>query len=173
MVHSPKFQLIGVGSPIVDSLAHVPENFVAGIDGEKNGMELVDGEAMGHLLSKIEGDIYEAPGGSAGNTIFTIARLGLPTTFLGKIGNDIGGQFYYDRFLEMGGDGSRFKSGSVPNGRCLSLITPDSERTMRTDLGAAMTLSPDEITPEDFEDCRHAHIEGYLLCNRDLSQPIP
>lgn len=172
MAQSPKFQIIAVGSPIVDSLAHVPESFIAGIAGKKGGMELVDASTMQSLLSRIEGDVHEAPGGSAGNTVFTIARLGLPATFLGKIGNDQGGDFYYNSFLRMGGDGSRFKKGNVPNGRCLSLITPDSERTMRTDLGAAMTLTPEEISVADFQDCRHAHIEGYLLFNRNLMQRV-
>ena len=49
-----------------------------------------------------------------------------------------------------------------------SLVTPDGERTMRTDLGAAMSLSPDEISMSDFVGCTHAHIEGYLLFNESL-----
>ncbi|MDP0495164.1 MAG: adenosine kinase [Verrucomicrobiota bacterium JB024] len=162
------FDLIGVGSPIVDSLAQVTEAFVSSIPGDKGGMELVDAATMGELMAKVEAPLTEAPGGSAGNTAVAVAHLGLPTTFLGKIGTDAGGEFYRDRFMELGGDGSRFKVCEVPNGRCLSLVTPDSERTMRTDLGAAMTLSPDEISAEDFAGCRHAHIEGYILFNRDL-----
>ncbi len=163
-----KFELIGVGSPIVDSLAQVTEAFVTAIPGDKGGMELVDAATIGDLMAHVESPMIEAPGGSSGNTAVAVAHLGLATTFLGKIGNDAGGEFYKDRFVELGGDGSRFKVGEVPNGRCLSLVTPDSERTMRTDLGAAMTLSPDEISAEDFRDCRHAHIEGYILFNRDL-----
>ncbi|MGE9292748.1 MAG: adenosine kinase [Puniceicoccales bacterium] len=162
------FELIGVGSPIVDVLAQVPEAFVASIPGDKGGMELVDATTMGELMAQVDSPMTEAPGGSSGNTAVAVAHLGLPTTFLGKIGNDSGGEFYRDRFMELGGDGSRFKVGEVPNGRCLSLVTPDSERTMRTDLGAAMTLDPDEISADDFKGCRHAHIEGYILFNRDL-----
>ncbi len=162
------FDLIGVGSPVVDSLAQVSEAFVASIPGDKGGMELVDSQTIGELMAKVDAALTEAPGGSAGNTAVAVAHLGLPTTFLGKLGNDAGGEFYKDRFLALGGDASRFKIGEVPNGRCLSLVTPDSERTMRTDLGAAMTLSPDEISVEDFKGCRHAHIEGYILFNRDL-----
>lgn len=167
-----KYKIIGVGSPIVDSLAHVDEAFIDGIAGAKGGMELVDSSAIGELMAKLKESLVQAPGGSAGNTIFAKARLGLSTTFLGKIGNDVGGVYFKERYLEMGGDVSRFKTGDIPNGRCLSLITPDSERTMRTDLGAAMTLSPDEVSVEDFLDCQHAHIEGYLLFNRDLMYKV-
>jgi sugar/nucleoside kinase (ribokinase family) len=43
---------------------------------------------------------------------------------------------------------------------------------MRTCLGAAMTLSPDEVSPADFADSRHAHIEGYLMFNPALAAAV-
>jgi sugar/nucleoside kinase (ribokinase family) len=43
---------------------------------------------------------------------------------------------------------------------------------MRTNLGAALTLSPAEISPRDFEGAGHAHIEGYLVFNRDLCEAV-
>lgn len=167
-----KFKLIGVGSPIIDSLAQVPEAFITALEGAKGGMELVDEAQMQSLLEKLEAKPAEAPGGSAGNTTFAVARLGLPATFLGKLGNDAGGDFYRQRFEAIGGTASRFKIDSSANGRCLSFITPDSERTMRTNLGAAMALTPDEVSAADFADCQHAHIEGYLLFNRDLMYKV-
>lgn len=163
-----EFDLIGVGNPLLDALIHVEEAFVASIPGDKGGMVLVDDQAMADLLQKLPGRPVEAPGGSAGNTAGAAARLGVRTTFLGKLGNDSAGDTYAAAFTAHGGDAHRFKRGDIANGRCLSLVTPDSERTMRTYLGAAMTLSPDEISVDDFRGCRHAHIEGYLLFNRDL-----
>lgn len=161
-------KIIGVGNPVVDFLAHVSEEFVSSVAGEKGGMVLVDTEAMNGMLQELPVDPKRAPGGSAGNTILGLAELGNPVAMLGKIGNCETGNYYRNGLVTRGGDGSRFKVGTVPNGRCLSLVTPDSERTMRTDLGAAMTLSPDEITPADFEGYDHAHVEGYILFNRDL-----
>ena len=161
-------KIIGVGSPIVDAIAHVDDSFLRHVAGAKGGMELVDADGIAALLAKIATPPAEAPGGSAGNTLFALARMGVPASFLGKIGNDVAGTFYKDRLIELGGDAGSFKLGNVPNGRCVSLVTPDGERTMRTDLGAAMTLSPDEITAADFARAEHAHIEGYLLFNRDL-----
>lgn len=171
MSHS-QFDIIGIGSPIVDSLALVEDDFLQTVGGAKGGMELIDARTMSHLVAKLEGKLVEAPGGSAGNTIFAMARLGMATTFLGKLGNDEAAAFYQHAYEEMGGDTSRFKRGNVPNGRCLSLVTPDSERTMRTDLGAAMTLGPEEISPADFKSCAHAHVEGYLLFNRTLLRAV-
>jgi sugar/nucleoside kinase (ribokinase family) len=51
-------------------------------------------------------------------------------------------------------------------------VTPDAQRTMRTCLGAAMTLSPDEISKDDFKGVKHAHIEGYLVFNQDLCEAV-
>lgn len=170
MHKSPK--LIGVGSPVVDTIARVEDAFIDSIDGEKGGMVLVDASAIDALSAKISAELTRSPGGSAGNTLFALARLGAATAFMGKIGNCANGQFYRDRFAQIGGDPSRFKLGQTMNGQCLSLVTPDGERTMRTHLGAAMTLQPEEINTTDFEGCYHAHIEGYLLFNHELLQAV-
>ena len=170
---SPTFDLIGVGNPIMDLLAHVPESFLTEhVAGEKGGMVLVDDRDIVGLVSKLGTDYAVTPGGSAANATVGAARLGLRTTFLGKIGGDITAEDYRTNFIAAGGDGSRFKRATLPNGRCLSMVTPDGQRTMRTHLGAAMTLHPDEITVEDFTGVRHAHIEGYLMFNPALAEKV-
>jgi sugar/nucleoside kinase (ribokinase family) len=170
-MHS-KLTIIGIGSPIVDAIAQVEDSFLAEIDGDKGGMVLVDAPTITGLIERLPFAAVAAPGGSAGNTLFALARMGASTSFLGKTGNCKEGGFYRDCFGKLGGDISRFKIGDVPNGRCLSLVTPDGERTMRTDLGAAMTLSPEEISAADFAGCDHAHIEGYLLFNEALMRRV-
>ncbi|HLP26846.1 MAG TPA: adenosine kinase [Acidobacteriota bacterium] len=167
------FELIGVGNPIMDLLAHVDDAFLKQhVAGEKGGMVLVDDEDIVALLRHIGERIAMMPGGSAANTTLGATKLGLKTTFLGKIGGDITAEHYFENFVAAGGDGSRFKRAVLPNGRCLSMVTPDGQRTMRTHLGAAMTLSPDEITVDDFKGCRHAHIEGYLMFNPALAEKV-
>jgi sugar/nucleoside kinase (ribokinase family) len=166
------FDLLGVGSPIMDLLAPVPEAFLKNVPGDKGGMVLVNHEEMHRILSLLDVAPDYSTGGSAANTTFNAARLGLRTSFLGKLGNDTLADTYRRSFAAAGVDGSRFKSGPLPNARCLALVTPDAQRTMRTCLAAAMTLSPDEISPADFENCRHAHIEGYLVFNRALADAV-
>lgn len=166
-------KVIGVGSPIVDILARVPESFLERAGGEKGGMELVDSDAMDRLISELPELPALAPGGSAANTIFALARLGVSASLLGKLGNDDNAVFYRDQFALVNGDASRFRRHeAVATARCLSLITPDGQRTMRTDLGAAATLNPAEIGPEDFAGHDFAHIEGYLLFNRALAEAV-
>ncbi len=167
-----KVTTIGIGSPIIDIIAQVEETFICEIEAEKGGMVLVDEDTYKTLLSKITGQLTKVPGGSAGNTVFAMARMGNNARFLGKTGNCSEGSFYRDHFKTLGGDVSSFKVGQAINGQCLSLVTPDGERTFRTHLGAAMTLVPEEITVDDFKDCHHAHIEGYLLFNNELMMHV-
>ena len=168
-----QFDLIGIGSPIMDLLARVPDEFLQkNVAGDKGGMVLVDADEMQRIVGLLEGEPAYATGGSAANATFNAARLGLKTTFLGKLGNDSLARVYRNAFETAGVDGSRFKQGPLPNARCLALVTPDAQRTMRTCLGAAMTLGPNEVSADDFTGCRHAHIEGYLVFNQALANAV-
>ncbi len=164
---------IGVGSPLIDRLANVSDAWLETIPGAKGGMELIDSAGMTDLVTQLPATPTSAAGGSAANTTYGLARLGISTSFLGKLGKDEDGALYTDIFDRAGVNCDRFKhSADTPTGQCICLVTPDSERTMRTYLGAAMTLSPDEVDVEDFVGCRHAHIEGYVLFNRELTQQV-
>ena len=168
-----RFDLVGIGNPIMDLLAHVDDGFLAAnVAGEKGGMVLVDDAEIDRLLGKIGTRFSMVSGGSAANAVLGATRLGLRTSFIGKIGGDETADNYFKNFTAAGGDGSRFKRAALPNGRCLSMVTPDGQRTMRTHLGAAMTLDPNEITVADFDGARHAHIEGYLLFNPALAEKV-
>ena len=165
-------KIIGVGSPIVDTVTQVDESFIEQINGAKGGMVYVETDTIEKLLGKAPNKAIKSPGGSAGNTLFALARMGNKAAFIGKTGNCKNGIFYRESFEALGGDSNRFKIGSVPNGQCLSLVTPDGERTLRTHLGAAMTLLPEEISASDFDGYEHAHIEGYLLFNEALMRSV-
>lgn len=166
-------RVIGVGSPIVDRLALVDETFLATVGANKGGMQLVDTSCMENLLKQVPGKTLITPGGSAANTLFALARLKIGAVLLGKLGDDKEGRFYRRAFEQLGGDGSLLKTCAVAaTARCLSMVTPDSERTMRTDLGAAAAFAPDDLHADDFRNCRHAHVEGYLLFNPDLALAV-
>ncbi|MHC4885706.1 MAG: adenosine kinase [Planctomycetota bacterium] len=165
--------VIGVGSPVVDLLCQVPEETIGQVGGAKGGMELIDAAKMNEILSFLPSVPKQAAGGSSGNTTFALATLGVPAAFLGKVGEDENGDYYCSEFKALGGSDAAFKvNPEVATACCLSLVTPDSERTMRTDLGAAMTLAPDEVSAADFEGYAHAHMEGYLLFNPDLMMAV-
>ncbi|MAV39246.1 MAG: adenosine kinase [Puniceicoccaceae bacterium] len=158
-------KIVGLGSPIIDEIAFIEESFLDGLSGAKGGMELLLESELAQLKSSIGKDLERIPGGSAGNTIFALARLGIQTGFIGKIGNCISGRFYKDALAQYGGSTASFKEGSSQNGNCLSLVTPDGERTMRTALGAATELSEEELSDADFKPFDHLHIEGFMIHN--------
>ncbi|MDF9827517.1 sugar/nucleoside kinase (ribokinase family) [Ereboglobus sp. PH5-10] len=172
MTPSKPLDLIGVGAPIMDIVVSVPDDFLAHAGGEKGGMVMVDADEMARLLALLPTKPAMSTGGSAANTTFNTARLGLRAAFIGKLGNDDAADAYKARFASAGVDTSRFKHAAMPNGRCLALTTPDAQRTMRTCLGAHGTFSPEDVSPSDFEGARHVHIEGYVVFNSKLADAI-
>lgn len=165
--------MISVGSPVVDMVAQVPETFLTGVEGAKGGMELVDAETLTKLQNALPSTAVRTPGGSAGNTAFAMARLGIPSRFLGMVGADGYGAFYRRTFEGLGGCAQSMRiHRELPTARCLSLVTPDGERTMRTHLGAAAALAAAEITSDDFRGFDYAHVEGYLLFDPDLMAQV-
>lgn len=169
MGSAPK--ILGVGSPLLDILTNIDDPFLLEINGDKGGMELVSEKEQTQILAKlIKGEVKKSPGGSAANTMIGLLKLGLDSSFLGKLGHDEDGEFFINQFKKLGGGHERFKfCKSNGTGKCLSLITPDTERTMRTYLGAAASLDISDITADDFENYTHVHMEGYMLFNQDLA----
>ena len=162
-------KVIGLGSPIIDEIAFVGDEFLKKLGGSKGGMELINENELvtiQNLLSSSK--LTRQTGGSAGNTIFALAKLGIPTKFISKLGNCKSGNYYKNSFSKIGGDTTSFKIGSKKNGTCISLVTPDGERTMKTFLGAASELDSSELNDTDFFDCRHLHIEGFMIHNKSV-----
>ena len=156
--------VLGFGTAILDLLVRVEDSFVTEYSGgEKGGMILIDESVCKELLSRLP-DCAVAPGGSAGNTLAGLLRLGIGGRMLGKVGKDSEGDLYRDRFLKLGGDISAFKfSDKTRTGCCICLVTPDSERTMRTYLGAASEIGEADFAPEDLDGIDLIHLEGYQL----------
>lgn len=166
-------KVVGIGAAIYDIVASVSDEFISQEVGEKGGMEYISSERLVELVSKLPAGAIEVAGGSAANTVFALAELGISTSFIGKVGRDKFADKYIWQFDRMGGNTSSFKTtGEESTAMCLSLVTPDSERTLRTCLAAAATLSPSEITAQDLIGYDICHIEGYVLFNRDLAMHV-
>ena len=58
MKDNQTIKIIGVGSALIDFLAHVEEEFISGIKGEKGGMEYVDPGDIGrkHAVAQCEAE---------------------------------------------------------------------------------------------------------------------
>ncbi len=131
-------------------------------------MFLVDEKTIDKVLNEVkEYEQVQTSGGSAANTIHGLAKLGADVAYIGSVGEDKTGQFFVEDLKTSGIDAKLFYS-KTPSGLAAALITPDSERTFTTYLGAAVELTPEMITADLFEGYDILHIEGYLVFNHDL-----
>ncbi len=163
-----KREVLGLGSAIMDLLYHVPEEFMRNVDGLKGGTQMMSADEMDALIAKIPSEGKIVQGGSAANTIVALAMLGDSSALLCKLGGDEYGRLFQKALRSSNVSERQFKFSPLPTGRCLSLITPDSERTMRTCMGAAETMSPEDLSSDDFPQNGVFLIEGYSIFNKSM-----
>ena len=160
--------MVGLGSPLVDVLSTAEDEDLVAAGLVKGSMELVD-LARAEAIYAAMGSGTEVSGGSAANTVAGVAALGGTAGFVGKVVDDPMGQVFthdirasgveFHPVVARNGDGV---AEMVGTGRCLVLVTGDAERTMATHLGAAGTLSPDEVPLDLVARARLLYLEGYL-----------
>ncbi len=162
-------KILGLGNALVDIMTELENDSLLEQFGlPKGSMQLVDFETSSRVL---DGTRHLkrtlASGGSAANTIHGLARLGVKTGFIGKVGNDEYGDFFRNDMIESGII-PLLGSGSAPSGRAIALVSPDAERTFATFLGSAIELTPADLDPEIFAQYDILYIEGYLVQNYEL-----
>jgi sugar/nucleoside kinase (ribokinase family) len=161
--------VLGLGNALVDILCGVPnDDFLNQFDLPKGSMQLIDENTALKISQHVKKyELRKAPGGSAANTINGLSKLGVKTGFIGKIGNDEIGNFFKEDMVRSGII-PNFTIGKAPSGRALVFVTPDSERTFATYLGAAIELVSEELEEREFKGHGYFHIEGYLVQNHEL-----
>ena len=162
-------RVIGIGNALTDMLVNLKDDAVlARFDLAKGSMSLVDATLQTDISKSVAGLPYSLSlGGSAGNTIRAMARLGCEVGFIGKVGRDKTGDFFVQALENLHVEPAVFR-GTERSGKCVSLISPDGERTMVTHLGAALELSAPEIEPDLFDGYDCLYVEGYLVQNHEL-----
>ena len=73
--------------------------------------------------------------------------LGVDTGFIGSIGKDETGDFFENDMKKAGVNTMLLRRNSV-TGTAVALISPDSERTFATHLGAAVELNAEDLKPD-------------------------
>lgn len=162
--------ILGIGNALTDILAVLEDNtLLTRYNLPIGSMQHVDretGEKIWETL-KTMGVQYVA-GGSAANTITATAVLGMPSTFIGKVGNDELGSLFKSDLARNGIKSTLFK-GVAASGRAMVFITaPNAERTFAVYLGASIEMGPEDLSLEQFQGHDYFHIEGYLVQNHAL-----
>ena len=162
-------RVIGIGNALTDMLVNLKSDSVLSrFKLAKGSMSLVDTTLQTEISKSVAGLPYSLSlGGSAGNTIRAMAKLGCDVGFIGKVGQDTTGDFFVQALENLGVEPVIFR-GTERSGKCVSLISPDGERTMVTHLGAALELTAEEIETSIFDHYDCLYVEGYLVQNHDL-----
>ncbi|MDP4282435.1 MAG: adenosine kinase [Bacteroidota bacterium] len=162
-------KVIGMGNPLVDLLLTIKdENILNHLDLPKGSMQLVDKKRHDSILNFFnQHDKKLAAGGSAANTIHGMAKLGAPVGYMGVIGEDEMGGFFVQDMINAGVEPHMIHS-ETETGVAITLITPDSERTFATYLGASVELKPSDVREFNFSRYQVLHIEGYQVQNHEL-----
>ena len=164
-----KYDIYGIGNALVDTEYEVDDAFISKAGVGKGLMTLIDSDERKRLLNLLEVEhehraIKQAGGGSAANTMVAAAQLGANSFYSCKVASDETGDFFMSD-LKIAGVDTNLDAGREEGitGKCISMVTPDAERTMTTNLGISETLSPNELNREALRNSTYLYIEGYLV----------
>ena len=157
------YDVYGIGNALVDTLSHVDDDFISEHELNRGTMTLTDSHAQGLLLSALGNqEVRLQSGGSAANTMFGVALCGGSAFYCGKVAHDANGEFYREDLLKNGIHFDVHPAAQGSTGTCIVLTTPDAERTMYTNLGVSVELSPSDIDEDRLSRSKHLYLEGYL-----------
>jgi sugar/nucleoside kinase (ribokinase family) len=162
-------RILGIGNALVDVMTLIDnDNILDKFSLPKGSMQLVDGEKSA-LIKKGTTDFKRnlVSGGSAANTIHGLAMLGSKTGFIGSIGKDDTGDFF-ENDMKKAGVTTFLSRRNTDTGTAVALISPGSERTFATHLGASVELEATDLEEAYFRDYNILYMEGYLIINKPL-----
>lgn len=157
----------GIGNALVDKEFSVDDAFLEETGIEKGYMTLIEEKQQQELLDTLQhrfGLRTRAGGGSAANTLYALSQFGGNAFYSCKVANDETGDFYVkalgDHNIRTNLSEHR-EAGTT--GRCLVMISDDTERTMLTHLGISQLVSESDLVPEEVQRSGYVYIEGYLV----------
>jgi sugar/nucleoside kinase (ribokinase family) len=104
-------------------------------------------------------------GGGAANTAAWLATAGVPVTLVARVGDDAAGRERWAELVALGVGSAVVVDKSTPTGAIVVLVASDGERTMLTDRGASLRLSPADVDAGFVAagEPKHLHLSGYSL----------
>jgi sugar/nucleoside kinase (ribokinase family) len=166
-----EFHLIGLGNSLVDILLELTDAEFSPLGFEKGTMRLTERDDQQKLL-KAFGDHEPrlVSGGSVANSVIACSQLGGKGAFIGCVGDDRYGLHYSTEFTELNIDFANPPLVGEATGTCVSIITPDAERTMRTCLAVSSHLAARHVPADKIAASEWLFIEGYVFANPSTGQ---
>jgi len=169
-----KYQVYGIGNALVDMEYEVGVDDLEKLRIDKGVMTLVEQGHQTEIMEHLKEHRHQkGSGGSAANSMIALGQLGGKSFYSCKVANDSLGHFYMDDLVGGGVDTNHHTDKEDGHtGRCVVLVTPDTDRTMVTYLGISGDLSEKELVPEALRVSDYFYTEGYLVTSdsaRNLS----
>lgn len=119
-----------------------------------------------------------SPGGSAANTIYGLAKLGVVGGFLGTLGDDEAGGMLLDDFRNVGVDIGQIRVTKAKTGTTLCLTDKRGRRAIYVLPGANSLLESDDIDLDYIKQARILHLSSFagerqLEIQKQLMDRIP
>ena len=165
------FDVIGLGNSLVDILLELTDAEFAALAFDRGTMRLVEPPEQVALLKAF--DDHEArlvSGGSVANSVIACSQLGGRGAFIGCVADDKYGLHYTSEFEELDIDFVNAPLVGETTGTCVSIITPDAERTMRTSLAVSSHLAARHVPANRIASAEWLFVEGYLFANPSTGQ---
>ena len=166
------FEVVGLGNALVDALVRMDERQLLNELGYTRGqMTPVSHEEWERVFSRIKGSHVEIQtGGSCANTIVALGLMGARVSYCGQVGRDEMGELYAQSLEEACGGHSLHWCETSATGKCLSIVSQaDAERTMLSDLGAAVNLSELGEFSHRIGGASILHLTAYLFLGEPMA----
>ncbi len=165
-------KVYGIGNTLIDIFSNAEDSELIRLGLHKGTMHLINLERRAELLDFVKSaSPYYSCGGSAPNTLITLSLFGIKTALAGKIGKDEYGRIYEEKLAELDII-PELKTCSSSTGSSIILITPDSERTMNTYLGANREFCEEDINPDLIAAAEYFYFTGYMWDTENQKRAI-
>lgn len=109
------------------------------------------------------------PGGSAANTIVGLARLGIKSGYIGKVGNDAEGQILLEDLKKERVETKAVIRSEGRSGTAMILVDDSGNRAILVDPGVNDTISYSEIDLEFVKKFKLLHLTSFICKNGEES----
>lgn len=173
MYTEKNIDLCGFGNGLMDILINVDFEDLEKLDIKKGSMILIDNDTRERVLNYFKDrKLNYCSGGSAANTIIAFSKLGGRAAYNTVVGKDEIGDYYANEFKELNIILNAKVVEDYPTGTCVVFITPDSERTLYTNLAATALFDQDNIQEEIISASKWIYIEGYKFSEESSTKAI-
>ncbi len=160
----PDLDLVCIGNALVDVSWCVSDEFLVNKSIVKGGMTLINDRRADQLFEEMGKEKVVASGGSAANTAFGFKSFGGDAGYIGCVNDDTLGHCFIEELQSIGIHYTVAPFHDGPKtGRCLVYITPDSQRSMCTFLGASACLRSELLDQDIIRQSKIILLEGYLF----------